>query len=662
MMRIFLFSGTTEGRMLSDLLTAKEISHTVCVATDNGKEMMEKNSYAEILVGRMDETRMRQLFAGEESAVIDATHPYATEVTENLKRAANATGAEYIRVLRDEAVMEEKAYEELEDITSCAKAVAGSEGNILLTTGSKELGRYMEHVTKEVQERTYVRVLPSFESIRTCEEAGLRTDHIIAMQGPFGREMNEALMRQYHIRHLITKDGGAAGGFREKLEAANACDVCVHVIARPAEEEGVGIAEAYRFITGEELPSDVYVPRITLVGMGMGNPKGLTIEASEALERADLVFGAERLLQDVRCREKIAKYKASDIIPLLQDRRPKEAVIVFSGDIGFYSGAKGMEQKLKEWNKDCCLVTLPGISSVSYLAAKCGESYEDAVLLSLHGKNEERDIGIHADRVRHNRKVFALLSGAFDVRRIAEKLLEHKTDAQITAGANLSYENESIRELSLEEALTYDEKGVISLLIRNNDPVAKPLVPVKSDDAFIRDKIPMTKACIRHESLIRLGLRAGDIFYDIGGGTGSVAIEAAGLDPSLLVTTIEKKKEAALLIQKNIEKSGLSNITLIEGEAESVLLDLEKPDCVFIGGSGGRLAEIISVLHKKGDGIRFVINAVSLETIEQTKRIIDTYKPADESAMMITVTDVEKVGSYHMMKGQNPVWIFSFTL
>ncbi|MBR4758581.1 MAG: precorrin-6A reductase, partial [Lachnospiraceae bacterium] len=232
MKKIFLFSGTTEGRTLSDMLAEAGIRHIVCVATDYGKDMMEENGYAAIRVGRMDEEQMRHLFmmveedqddANDESPeclVIDATHPYATEVTDNLKRAAKAAGAEYIRVLRNEAKVETKDCKRYEDIASCAKAMSESSGNILLTTGSKELGRYMEIVSKETKDRTYVRVLPSAESLQMCEASGIRPDHIIAMHGPFTKELNEAVMEQYEIRHLITKDGGVSGGFPEKIEAA----------------------------------------------------------------------------------------------------------------------------------------------------------------------------------------------------------------------------------------------------------------------------------------------------------------------------------------------------------------------------------------------------------------------------------------------------------
>ena len=199
-------------------------------------------------------------------------------------------------------------------------------------------------------------------------------------------------------------------------------------------------------------------------------------------------------------------------------------------------------------------------------------------------------------------------------------------------------------------------------MIKNLNPLKRPLINVKKDSDFIRDKVPMTKECIRHESIIRLGLRKGDTFYDIGGGTGSVAIEAASLDLSLQVYTIEKKKEAVELIRENIKKADVPNVEVLEGDAVDLLDDMPKPDAVFIGGSGGQLSEIVSMLHSKGEGIRFVINAVSLETIEEVREVIKKYEPDDEETVMISVSDVKKLGSYHMLQGQNPIWICSFTI
>lgn len=694
MNNIVIFSGTTEGRKLSDMLSAAEIRHVVCVASEYGREMMEENPYASVRVGRMDAEEMRAFFAEISASsgrgiVVDATHPYATEVTANIREAAGALSVRYLRVARDAeedgdfcADGETGVYA---DMTACAAALEKTEGNILLTTGSKELQTFADAVSDETKKRTYVRVLPSVESIRLCEQAGIERDHIIAMQGPFGVEMNEAILSQYEIKHLVTKESGAAGGFPEKVEAAARAGARVHVIARPAEDAGVSVEEAYRILTGEpiceladagagiahaeiEAAGCGSAPEITLIGIGMGSADCMTVAAGKALRESDAVFGAKRLLKGIAHPRKYEMYLASDMIPVLEREQFTSAAVVFSGDTGFCSGAKGMLKALREWREDLNVRVLPGISSFAYLAAKLGESYDDAILCSVHGKNTVKDLHALVETIRYHTKVFTLLSGPDDVPVIAGMLLEQGMQGRMIIGTDLSYENETIREFSIAEAAACKDgadpcfgAGPATVLILNAAPARRLLIPVKRDDDFIRDNVPMTKACIRHESILRLNLREGDVFYDIGGGTGSVAIEAASLHGSLTVTTFEKKPEAVSLIRRNIEKAGLCNVSVIEGPAEETLHDMPKPDCVFIGGSSGKIKEILEILHEKGSGIRFVITAVSMETSEEVRALMKQYASVDAETLMLQVSNVNQIGSHHMMQAENPVWIFAFT-
>ncbi len=666
MMKYVIFSGTTEGRQLSELMAQANVQHTVCVASEYGKEVMNPDPNVEIHVGRMDADGIAEFLKGQGAEagcmVIDATHPYATEVTDNIKKAAKALGTEYVRIIRaqDESLLE--GAEKYDDIEECARAMDRTEGNILLTTGSKELGKFCSLVSDKTKERTYVRVIPAMESLKLCENEGIEQSHIIAMQGPFSRELNEVIIRQYDIKHVITKESGSTGGFREKREASLVTGAKLHVILRPCEEEGITVEEAYKLVTGTEIPAAGTNLKIYLIGLGMGNEGCMTLAAKEALSKSGAVFGAERLIEWISCPKKYAMYLADDIIPVLEQEKFSTAAIVFSGDTGVYSGARKMVTALSNWRPDIDLQVLPGISSFSYLASKLGESYDDAELCSIHGKNTEKDLCVLLDKIKHRAKTFVLLSGASDVRNVAEKLMKSGIEGKICLGSNLSYDNEEIKEFSFEEAREYSDNGIVTALIYNSCPEKRRIIDVKKDTDFIRSEVPMTKEIIRHESIIRLGLREGDIFYDIGGGTGSVAIEAALLDPSLQVYTLEKKPEAVELIKKNIEKAGADNVTVLSGDAAELLVDMPKPDCVFIGGSGGKLSEIVDLLHSKGNGITLVINAVSIETIEEAREVIRKYEPQDENTVILSVSDVQKVGSHHMLKGQNPIWIFSFTI
>lgn len=667
MKKIVIFSGTTEGRKLSESLTAEGYAHTVCVATEYGREVMEESPLVNIRTGRMDEDEIRSFLDETGGAsgcvVIDATHPYAIEATHNIKGAADGSGHEYIRIRRDSESEPSGDAAFYSDAAECARAMDKVYGNIMLTTGSKELSVFCANVSEETLRRTYVRVLPSVESLKICEECNISAEHVIAMQGPFNRELNEAIIRQYDIRHLVTKDSGAAGGFQEKASAAANAGIRLHVIRRPEEEEeGIGVREAFFRITGKAPTSREKKLCIYLIGMGMGAASCMTGEAVRALSGCDIVFGAKRLIRELNCNKKYPYYLAKDIIPVLETEEAEQAAVVFSGDTGFFSGAKAFSEAVLKWRSDIAVRVIPGVSSISYLAARLCESWDNAILFSLHGRNSERELYALTDKVRYNEKVFVLLSGAGDIRSIAERLDLCGIDADFFIGVNLSCENEEVVRLCLKDAMNFDSDGSVTALIKNTDPLKREVFAARRDSEFFRAEVPMTKECVRHESIIRLRLKEGDVFYDIGGGTGSVAIEAASLSPDISVFTFERKREATRLIRENIERLGTKNVTVVEGDACYTLLDMPKPDCVFIGGSGGRLSEIIDILLLKGRGIRFAVNAVSLETMEEVREIIKKYEAADAEAVMLGVNEVKCVGAHHMVFGNNPVWVFSFEL
>ncbi|MBP5555191.1 MAG: precorrin-6A reductase [Lachnospiraceae bacterium] len=661
MIGCIVFSGTTEGRTLSDALSAHKIKHIVCVAGTYGEEMMTEDPCREVHVGRMDADAMKEFFikccAGKDTLIIDATHPYAAEVTANIKTACCESGLKYVRVIRsgDESIAD--GYPKYATAADCAKALNKTDSNILLTTGSKELGVYCENVSKEVLARTYVRVLPSIESLELCEKAGIEKTHIIAMHGPFSKDMNAALIRQYSIKHLVTKESGVSGGFEEKILAAREEGITAHIIERPSVEEGISVDAALSMMLTGTDP----VMNLTIAGLGMGSEGGLTLDARMAIKDSDVVFGAERLIEGIN-KKKYPLYLAKDIIPVLESEKPLRPVILYSGDVSFYSGTKKMIAALREWREDINIRVLPGISSVSYISSKLGVSYDDAILFSLHGHDSNEDLAKLTDLIKYNSKVFTLLSGGKDIPKIAEAMISSGISGCITAGNNLSYDDESVIAMTPEEALSYDRTGVTTAFIYNSAPERKPLINVVKDSDMIRGDIPMTKECIRHESMIRLGLCEGDVMYDIGGGTGSVSIEAASLSRNLKVYSFERKPEAINLIKENIAKAGLYNIEVIEGDAPDTFEGLPAPDRVFIGGSDGKLSQIIKTLSERKKGIRYVINAVSLETFEEVKRLMKEYDATEDDIVQISVTGVRKAGGHHLMNAQNPVWIFSFTI
>lgn len=179
------------------------------------------------------------------------------------------------------------------------------------------------------------------------------------------------------------------------------------------------------------------------------------------------------------------------------------------------------------------------------------------------------------------------------------------------------------------------------------------------DEVFIRGAVPMTKSEVRAVSLSKLELRQDSILYDVGAGTGSVSIEAAFALSKGRVYAIEKKPEAIELIQVNKEKFSAENVTVIEGIAPHVLSDLEAPTHVFIGGTSGVMGEVLDTVLKKNPKARIVINVLALESIAEVLAWLKAHC-VEAEMVQVQVSKGKTAGSYHMMMGQNPVYVISF--
>ena len=239
-MKILLFGGTTEGRILSRRLADCGAAVTVCVASEYGAEEQGAYPGIAVLTGRKSQQEMEALLP-DTDVCVDATHPYAVEASHNIRAACEKAGVRYLRLLRRPSEADGATF--VADAAEAAARLRGGMGRVMLATGTKELPAFASLDAS----RLYPRVLPSPEGIAACEAAGVPHRNIIAMQGPFSQELNEALLRQYEIRSLVTKDGGAAGGFPEKARAARACGVELIVIRRP-EETGMTMEEVMKAI------------------------------------------------------------------------------------------------------------------------------------------------------------------------------------------------------------------------------------------------------------------------------------------------------------------------------------------------------------------------------------------------------------------------------
>lgn len=178
------------------------------------------------------------------------------------------------------------------------------------------------------------------------------------------------------------------------------------------------------------------------------------------------------------------------------------------------------------------------------------------------------------------------------------------------------------------------------------------------DEWFVRGQVPMTKSEVRAVSISKLELTKQAVCYDIGAGTGSVAVEAAMSVPEGQIYAIEKEDEALELIGINKERFQVNNLTVVKGTAPEVMEDLPVPTHAFVGGSCGRLEEIVDGLLLKNPGVRMVFNAIALETVGEVLRVLKM-RGLSHEVVSVQVSKALQAGKYHMMQGQNPIYVIS---
>ncbi len=673
MNRLLMFAGTTEGRELAEFLERNGVACEICVATEYGEQLLdETSSIHTIHAGRLTTEEMVRLMKERGiTHVVDATHPYAAAVTQNIREACGKAGCRYLRLLRESSAVDvqsdgacgnvaENSREAPERDTFCVfvdsveaavEYLSHTEGNILAATGSKELERYTR--LPNYRERVFARVLSTPEAASAAAALGFQGKHLICMQGLFDEELNYALLRQVDARYLVTKESGQVGGFPEKLRAAKRAGARLVVVGRPPQEEGYSASELRKRLC--EIWKIAPRQSVSLIGIGMGDPDNLTMEARRACEEADVLIGAKRMLEAVRdlSAPKVPAYLPEEIRAYLEAHPEYEqAAILLSGDIGFYSGARKLLDHLEGYP----VQVYCGIPSVAYLCAKLRCPWEDVFLTSVHGRSQNL-----VGAVRAHEKVFTLVGKQESFRELCRDLLEYGFGhVRLHVGCRLSYEDERILSGGPEELLQEETGDLTAVLIEN--PRAETVVTHGiADEEFLRGEVPMTKSEVRSISISKLRLGRDSIVYDVGAGTGSVSVEAALQAWRGKVYAIEKKSEAAELIRQNSRRFGTANLEVVEGTAPQVLDELPTPTHAFIGGSSGNLKEILKVLLAKNPRVRVVLNAITLETVAEALQCLRELPVRQEDIAVVNVGKARKAGELHLMMGQNPVYIISFT-
>ena len=402
--------------------------------------------------------------------------------------------------------------------------------------------------------------------------------------------------------------------------------------------------------------------KVTIIGAGPGNPDLLSRAALDAIDIADVVIGAHRALVGIDVPPDVVRcelVKTADIVAALTDAASwQRAVVVMTGDVGLFSGARRLVEALSG-DAQMDVRVIPGISSASYLAARLARPWQDWRFVSAHGV--VCDIVAEAERAG---ELFLATSGGEDPSRLSGELVQAGFgDARVTVAERLSYPDERITCATASEIAgqTFDDLNV--MLIEFAGGVASSRWPYASsgipDELFIRGDVPMTKQEVRAVALAKLRLTATDTVWDVGAGTGSVSIEAALVARAGSVWAVERNAAGVRLIRENADAFGCGNVYAVPGVAPEALAKLPVPDAVFVGGSAGELPSIVEAALEKNSHVRLCVPCVTIETLTEACALLSGSRFKGFEACQLSAARAEAVGSHHLMKAQNPVFLVS---
>lgn len=393
--------------------------------------------------------------------------------------------------------------------------------------------------------------------------------------------------------------------------------------------------------------------RVILASLGGGREDTMTAECAAALKSAGCILGAQRLLEGLPqgCTDnRIAAVRPQELLDGIL-RQSCDCVVVFSGDAGFYSGARGLLPLLEE--RHIPARVLPGVSSVQLLSARLGRPWQDWALVSAHGTDCDP-----VAAVSQGRPAFFLTGGALGPGELCQRLTDAGLGSlSVTVGENLSGEGEKLTSGTAAE-LAGQSFPSLSVMLAEGAPQFERRCPGLPDEAFLRGQVPMTKQEVRSAALAKLAVRPGDTLWDVGAGTGSVSVELALAAPYGRVFAVECEPEACALIRENREKFSAWNLQLVEGKAPQALAELPAPDGVFIGGTKGGMEDIVAAVLDKSPRARICVSAIAVETLSAAVTAL-TERGLEVQVTQVAVSRTKPAGRLHLLMANNPTFLIT---
>ena len=390
--------------------------------------------------------------------------------------------------------------------------------------------------------------------------------------------------------------------------------------------------------------------KVYIIGAGCGADTETTA-ARRAIEDSQLLIGAKRLLAACAdTKEKVEAVTAEDIAACLARRNADRACVLMSGDSGFYSGTRKLLPLLEGHE----VHVLPGVSSLQAFAARLGRPWQDWVLQSAHGVDCD---AVWA--VCQGKPAFFLTGGRLGPDALCRQLRDAGlAQLPVCIGQCLGEAEEQIRRGTAGD-FCGESFPPMSVMLAEAAPRSRKRSPGLPDACFLREeRIPMTKQEVRALALCKLAAGPEDVCWDVGTGTGSVAIELAL--QSRQVWSLDSREAAIRLAEKNRRALGALNLHLLLGSAPEALEDLPAPDAVFVGGSDGRLEEILRAAELANPRARICVSAATLETLHVGFAALESLGYGVEICQ-VSVSRSRPLGDLHSLAPLNPVFLITGT-
>lgn len=401
---------------------------------------------------------------------------------------------------------------------------------------------------------------------------------------------------------------------------------------------------------------------LQVIGIGPGRLEWLPPAITELVKNCEILIGGSRALKlfpDFTGRQYVLSGDLANSIEVVRTALLKEKVVgvLVSGDPGFFSFLPRLKKEFPEER----INVYPGISSLQFAFARAELPWQDATFVSVHG----RELSVLPAVI--TRPTAVLTGGENTPQVIAQYYLKRGYNPHISIGNALAYPEEFWADMDAEhlaQEKTLLKNAIVILYppkVQDNQQSTKRGIRCRigiPDEEFLRGKVPMTKAEIRVQVLAKAQITICDRVVDIGAGTGSISIEAAGLASEGVVYAIEHNSEAQELILANQRKFGITNLDLIAGSAPDAFRKLPPVDVCIIGGSNGRLSEILETVPLV-EGGRIVITAVTIETVSQGLKLLTDLNYQDIDTVSIQAVRWKAVQTLHMAQALNPIFIIS---